>query len=570
MTQPVLFFSFANSPTQPLAELTEEDNNLRDLFHDRAFNSKHFHIHRESHADLDSIRQYFTEFKNQVWLFHYAGHADSEQLLLTSGEAQAGGIAAMLGEQSNLKLVFLNGCSTQEQVQALLKMGIPAIIATRTPINDTLARQFSWHFYHALEVGATIKEAFDGAGAYIQAAGKPTPTTRSLTWDKDEFPDDDTWGLFFHPDKEDVLSERLPSGVRENIPVDFEPNELLIKTIWDALVEEEIVSEGRKKAKLSRKRMGILNNFPAPVAEHLRKLFVPLGDADEGYNKISINRLRQLAQSYQVLMELMTFTLLAQLWEFQLKGIGNVHSEEVRASIQSFLNMPDGNRNTFPFIPFISQLRMTLDQEGVDFFVEEFADMPDLMKEDSDFRKACIYFDFLRKRLQSQSDVQIQPEINRLCMEAEQHLAALFSDLGYLARYTLATVKQIVVKKYRHTLLPRFQHVVVRLVDLLGGMDEEEEIFGHFLDSQSVLLLKEDEEADTLPFLNLSPFIIDENAFVDNSDVSKIYFYHHLQSQPSAWAYRWVHKPSDPVLLVPGQEFEVVGEQMQAFIENIK
>ena len=144
----------------------------------------------------------------------------------------------------------------------------------------------------------------------------------------------------------------------------------------------------------------------------------------------------------------------------------------------------------------------------------------------------------------------------------------MFSELGFLARYTLATVKQIVVQKYRHTVQPRFQHIVVRLVDLLGGMDDEEEIFDKFLDSQSVLLLKEDETSDTIPFLNLSPFIIDENAFVDNSDVSKIYFYHHRRPDQDGWAYRWVHRPADPVLWVPGTEFGIVKEQMEAFFER--
>ncbi|MEM7372334.1 MAG: CHAT domain-containing protein [Bacteroidota bacterium] len=576
-SQAVIFLAFANSSTQPLEQLTEEDNQLRDLLHDRAVRQGHFHLHRESHADLDSLRRYLTEYRNQVWLFHYGGHAESDALILPSGDADAGGIARMLADQEMLKLVFLNGCSTQAQVHRLLELGVPAVIATHCPIEDTLARTFSWHVYHSLSLGATIQEAFDAGSAYVEAAGQPGPILRSLIFDeKEEVPTDTIWGLFYHPDRADVLQERLPTGMQETVAEDVDPNDLLIDAIWNALAEEGVVFTGRKTVKLSRKRMDILNNLPAPVAEHLRKLFVPLGDADEGYNKISPNRLRQLARTYQVLMELMTFTLLAQLWEQQLFEVKKNEtaesnfaiSEALRVNIRDFLNLPVDQRETFAFIPFIRQLRLTLDGHEVNYFVEELADMAELMAADSPFRRACSYFDFLRQRLAQQTDAQLQPEMGRLCVESEQQLAALFEELGYLGRYTLATVKQIVVQKFRHHVQPRFQHIVVRLVDLLGGMDEEKEIFLDYLDSQSVLLLKEEEEGETMPFLNLSPFIIDKNAFVDNSDVSKIYFYHHYQAHPASWAYRWVHKPSDPDLLVPGKEFGMVEEQMRAFIKH--
>lgn len=583
MNQPVLFLAFANDDIHPLKRLSEEDDAVHALLHPRAVDKNHFHLHRESHATLDKLRTYFTKYHNQLWLFHYAGHADSEQLFLASGGAQAGGMAAMLAEQALLKLVFLNGCSTQAQVENLLRLGVPAVIATRAPIDDAVAQQFAGHFYHALALGATMQEAFQAAANYAQAAGKATPVLRSLDWQAiggSQIPEE-TWGLFHRPDRAEVLNERLPAGVREEISASFEPNERLIETIWEALAGEGIVAAGRVAVKLSKKRMDILNNLPAPVAEPLRKLFVPLDDVDEGYNKLSPNRLRQLARTYQVLMELMAFTLLAQVWENRIReqgtesreqGAGNQPIDlvpEVKTAIRDFLDLPDGQRDTFAFIPLIRQLRLSLHAAGVPYFVEELTNMAALMEYDSAFHRACTYFDFLRQRLGREGDAQLMAETGRLCVEAEQHLAAMFAELGYLARYTLATVKQIVVQKYRHTLKPRFRHLVVRLVDLLGGMDEEEETFGGFLDSQSVLLLKEDTGADMLPFLNLSPFIIDENAFVANSDVSKIYFYHHRQRHPAAWAYRWVQKPADPVLLVPGKEFGLVEEQMQAFIQLI-
>ena len=400
---PVLFLAFANSPVRPLAQLTTEENSLRDILHQRSAIQGHFQIHRESHVDLDTLRKYLTEYRDRVWLFHYAGHAESQEIVLTSGDAHAAGIAAMLGEQSSLKLVFLNGCSTQKQVRGLLELGIPVVIATRAPVNDDLAAGFSRHFYEALALGSTIREAFEAASAYVQSTGKTKPVMRGFVRDvPDNHSLEEVWSMFSHPDKTYVLEERLPVGARTEVIEDVEPNDLLIAAIWDALVEDGVVASGRKPPKASRKRMDILNNFPAPVAEHLRKLFVPLGDADEGYNKISSNRLRQLARTYQVMMELLTFTLLAQLWEFRIKkGIRSIETEMGKV-IHDFLNLKDGERDSFEFIPFIRQLRIALDEKDIEYFVEELADMAELVNHESPFRKACVYMDVLRKRLTAQ------------------------------------------------------------------------------------------------------------------------------------------------------------------------
>ncbi|MEL6592349.1 MAG: CHAT domain-containing protein, partial [Bacteroidota bacterium] len=156
---PVLFLSFAHQATDPLPKLIEEEKSIRDQLHSRA-QQQHYFVHPESYATPDSLRSYLSEFTGRVWLFHYAGHANSQQLMLSDGRAEASGIAKMLAEQPMLKLVFLNGCSTQAQVKQLLALGVPAVIATHAPIEDELARRFAEHFYHALSLGASIGEAF--------------------------------------------------------------------------------------------------------------------------------------------------------------------------------------------------------------------------------------------------------------------------------------------------------------------------------------------------------------------------------------------------------------------------
>jgi WD40 repeat protein len=84
-------------------------------------------------------------------------------------------LAVLLGRRVNLKLVFLNGCSTRPQVQSLLDAGVPVVIATARPIKDKLARQFAVAFYEALTAGGeaapaggrSLRAAFEAAQAYV-------------------------------------------------------------------------------------------------------------------------------------------------------------------------------------------------------------------------------------------------------------------------------------------------------------------------------------------------------------------------------------------------------------------
>jgi hypothetical protein len=109
------------------------------------------------------------ENRNRIAVFHYAGHANSELLILISEDGQkeaadAKGLADILRQQTTLRLIFLNACSTAEQVERLRK-NLPQtnIIATLKDIPDAAAVAFSTHLYDRLERGDSIRQAYDSA-----------------------------------------------------------------------------------------------------------------------------------------------------------------------------------------------------------------------------------------------------------------------------------------------------------------------------------------------------------------------------------------------------------------------
>ena len=176
-TEPIIFLAFANDrddAVRYLRNLPEEKRRLREVLEPAARAGLCEFVVR-SNCTADEIFKVFQDpqYRSRIAIFHFGGHANGYQLLLESAGGQsaaadAGGLARFLGQQKGLQLVFLNGCSTQQQTQGLLDANVPAVISTSRAIDDRVATGFSHHFYRGLAGGATIQTAFNEADAAVQ------------------------------------------------------------------------------------------------------------------------------------------------------------------------------------------------------------------------------------------------------------------------------------------------------------------------------------------------------------------------------------------------------------------
>lgn len=209
MKPPIFFLCFANNENHPQLLLEEESENLNRLlspFADR----QEIQIHLEPFVTVNRIVHYLTKSRDRIQVFHYAGHANSHQFVFRDHTVNAAGIAHQLSYQKNLKLVFLNGCSTKRQVKLLLDLGIPAVIATDSNIEDELAKDFSSQFYSAIIAGYTIKEAFESAAALVLARTNELPRiyrAAELRETKGEYSSESNWGLYTISDNH--INQRL-------------------------------------------------------------------------------------------------------------------------------------------------------------------------------------------------------------------------------------------------------------------------------------------------------------------------------------------------------------------------
>jgi hypothetical protein len=215
--RPVIFLAFANDRQDYLYKLTEEQHRIREAL-ERVAREGLCEVVYETDTDLHRIWSTFHKYQDRIAIFHYGGHADDYALLLqkADGEAQLAhgeGLVSFLGQQKGLQLIFINGCSTKRQAQELTEKGVPAVIGTSEPINDTSATELSVEFYEGLAAGRSVQQAWLGARDLVRAQRGDQSFQRSINLRAArgiEFP----WELYIRPGAEAVLDWNLPRAAR--------------------------------------------------------------------------------------------------------------------------------------------------------------------------------------------------------------------------------------------------------------------------------------------------------------------------------------------------------------------
>jgi len=589
----VLFLAYANSQSSPLPTLSWEDEGVFSVLVNRALKG-HFFIHRDSFTTLTKINQYLGKYHDRLSLFLYSGHAGGQTLHLDSEAANVKGIAHQLGESARngkLKLVILNGCSTAGQVKGLLDAGVPVVVATSAPVEDRSAAEFSIRFFQCLsEKRLSLKEAFTEALGPAQTA-----TDRDLQLESisrgirrpDKESSKPLWGLFSNT-PELLDTNPIPSHISTGHKTDFVPNEQLTNVLFDTLRQadcrdirnlQEKEDDG-EYVEIGDKQTTIVNVLPFPIAIHLQKLLCPVEQENEGFDKISLRRLEQIGTVFYTTVEFMTFIMLAQLWESRLDKAFEELPAELKEAVSSFFYLSTADRATFDHLSLIRSVRIFLDtlndDNGVLYFVEELDDLKTLLQESGAFAMACDYLANLHRQAVAQHIAEA--DVPDMCAEAESSLCDFFSQLGFLHGYTLTSIQNIDIQKYRHQRTPTFSHEMVRLMRAFGKPEQNYYLLPSFLDNRGVALIKgrvrvvnprkRQFTGEEIGFLNLSPFIIDRNAFEANTDLSNLLFFDQVRKAERKYTYKNVKRPTsrrDRLDVHQEGPFEAVYEQLEAF-----
>ena len=523
----VILLTFANDQDAYLDTLKRESariNNALSPLEDRHA----IKLYREESADTEDMLRAFNRFDGAIAGFHYGGHAHGKGLFLEDAEGQAEGLAQLLGRQQQIRFVFLNGCSTQPQVQRLLQLGVPVVIATTSPIDDTKASEFAGYFYDKLANQGSIRQAFDFAGDSLllkyenfkRPSVEAVPIIRGFALRQKQEEGSLNWKLYYDESRPEVLDWAIPRPAptlsrRPESETAYEVNEYLYSILeemarYDPNIEEELdrMEDDREYFEM------IIKNFPWNLGSQFSLLV--------GEKKPDRSRLEQIISTYIACGQWLYFVPLSQLWKERLEE----RIKQFRGQPAKVFTLTEETFPTYDYIQAFQRILGELRESGIQPFVEELDDLARLLDQDGELYEAYLFLQSVREQLAQSNPEDIDRTAAGLCADAEFALAQILCRLAFLVKYQMVTVRDIIVFNPRH-LNTMYFHKIGRLnahADERLFFFRKPKQYDAVLESDSVLLLKNPE--DIHEFMSLSPFFIDRNAFRDKSaELTDLYTY---------------------------------------------
>lgn len=543
---PVIFVASANAHDAYLDCLKAELYGIRrELFELDDDGSIRFYNPSFDTTIKDIFDVLVRDYAQRVAIFHYSGHSNSQKLFTAGESADALGLANLFREQSNLKLLFLNGCSNKAQVEYFLQAGVKVVIGTSAPINDKMAAEFSVRFYQLLAKGDTIGKAFNTAIAELETRGYlPTQAAgyRFMTLpDEAEF-NALPWGIYYKNEAD--LDWTLPRRAsiynidRKPTPINSQLVMPLMRAI-DILYKEKsasrppeslptnprsIASNNKSEMEINAKHY-ISSNFPSPISESIATLF-----ANE-MSDYTTARLQQLVLVYMRLSKFISYVLLAQLWhERRRLGANALYlNTEFTHILKQFINNTQATYKEFNYAKLSHAIINVFHDNKITPFIPESAEMSDDYREAYNFMEA-LKRDFLHQSIDTSRVIE-------LCEFAENHVATMLKESAYLVFYRLISMKEIRLYKTMYDATTKFEH---QFILIKGGQWATDSHFieGQYLDSYSVLLV---DNIENKLFLNLAPLVMDGNSFDETSTTPKLLFLDYAKDVKIAPTFYYEH-----------------------------
>jgi len=584
VTQPFIILVFANDQDAYLPKLVAEEKAIQEALVDYA-DKNYLEVRQKQHTSTEEVFYLINRYHNKVRIFHYGGHANGTALQLEKEigivqMANVKGIAGLLGTQKHLKLVFLNGCASKGQVKALLESGVPAVIATSAAIQDTQAQRFASIFYEALGKGSSIKDSFIKAKALLETEENAPhisniEETRGLVL-KDQKQDTLPWGLYFLKDNESTLDWVLPAESFYNI--EFGANNVgtkrhpvansilatmdTLKAIKDSKPVKELVDkikEIRKEGDTKRnptdaeKKGAILKAFPTPISIHLQELF-----SETLSHKLNKPRLIKLVTTYQKVMKLISFILLSDIWDcLSDKKMPFKLEEEEKRHLSSFFNLNEQLAPYYNYFLLADNLLKIAHRHKIELHIPAFNDYPNGWVSLHNFNEAEDYFQMLATAIEDNIPSQL---IESFCLTGEQYLTNVLCELSFLTSYKMAVIKDIGVLQIKNLPPTKYKHTLVEMEMLVNkdGTRDRPRTLKEPTDMKSILLYHQANSSFNA-YLNLSPFILDENALTGAIN-TKTYLYSYQCKE--GLVFELVENSSD-TLVIKNNEYDFIHQQFE-------
>jgi class 3 adenylate cyclase len=309
----------------------------------------------------------------------------------------------------------------------------------------------------------------------------------------------------------------------DRAPLNFQsksdnPNDVIIERVFHTLLNllgeqspEYAFYNSMKMAQMPIDNRMLANflvqDFPWPIGVELRKLFS--GDRRERDEK----RIKQLLRVADRTVRFFLYCMISQLWD-ECKKKKVDYSEEFQNQIKRLRRLN-----------FASSAQLI--GLALDVFAQNQIE-PFLKYNFADFRRAGLPEILDQIQEMKETDPEYISEEN--CQMLEEKITILLEEFSCLASFKLVAIKEIKVDRPRLK-IAKFSHTIKMLNSQHEDFSAVEQVYDAFSDSHSVILLKS--LTDTREYLNLSPLVIDTNAFMKDRKIpgvkNGVYLFSHIQ-----------------------------------------
>lgn len=500
---------------QSSLQTIDEGKDIQRLL-DQVFN-KNYSVKLVPNVTTTQLVAELGHLEEKLEVLHYCGHANSSSIQFTDRDVEVRNLAARLKSCPNLKLVFLNGCQTKDQVQFFHEAGIPHIIATTNNIEDKEARWLSAQFYKYMVLGNNIDTAFDKIlkDAAIEGRNLDLATWRD-TASGGVFETDFEWGLYT---KDNAPPYSLPFQAYTFDPPPVIEHGQLLSSLLLALKKyrsplnktylntiEAIESQGNENNET--KFIDLIKILPYPVGIRLRQIYAPNAHTKDNTDQYYRELLHDYACFFETLLHYSFAILFSQIWQNR-KTIDGNKTASFFEDIQKLIRSNRLHCNLEDYAPAIKAAHTIISITGVLNPIPHINDVFDYF-DDEEFKRACGFFD-LQKNLFRSKIRLTEKEAIQQCYTSQRLLEQVFPHFGFIIENVLASVRYINVINFRYV-EEAYASEIWELVASEDGAVRTKR-FKRPLENKSVLFYTQQEfDADT-PSINLFPFYLDRSAF---------------------------------------------------------
>jgi hypothetical protein len=271
----------------------------------------------------------------------------------------------------------------------------------------------------------------------------------------------------------------------------------------------------------------LLDVYPAILNVQIRDLFT-----SEGKRKGRF-RLRQLGEVYRTLTQLLSAVALADLWDIAMEedrqGVFKISTKQ-RKAIKQYTHSETREEGTIDHFQLLRSICSIFVKNNAPLYMTELLNLDKKLRSATKTYKAYQFFevDFCPR---FQKENILDKEVVALCQTAEEQLGLLLQATAFLANYEIIRVKDISVNYPSRRGVPAFVHQKAHISGReYPTIDHEPISYNNTINNHSVFLTR-NAKADGQA-LNLSPFVIDQNAFKGKKHyLPKVYFFEGIDKE---------------------------------------